>query len=247
MNNTNRIAVVTGASSGIGAGIARTLAAQGADLALVARRADRLEALRAELTDRPGAGRVLVLAHDLIADGAAEQVRRRVTDELGTTDLLVNAAGVLIPDLVGVQAMSQQLDLNLGALVRITQAFVPDLIESAQRRGCADLVNISSISAGRVEPGVGVYAASKAAVSHLSRNLRAELATSRVRVTNVEPGVVTTELLAGSEAGQAWLADVCTRIDPLSAAELAEVVAFAISRPAHVSLPELVVMPARQV
>ncbi|MFI6485141.1 SDR family oxidoreductase [Nonomuraea sp. NPDC050663] len=241
-----RTAVITGASSGIGAAIARKLAAQGAGVALVARRKDRLDALREEL-----GGEVVAVAADLSRQEEVAAMARQVSETLGRVDLVVNAAGILLPGMLdGEEAPAEwrsQLDLNVSGLLHVFRAFLPDLQAAAADGGSADLVNISSISASRIEPGAAVYAATKAAVSHLSRNMRNELAPHSIRVTNVEPGVVATELLSGSELGVAWLKDMKTRIDPLEAADLAEVVVFAVSRPAHVSLPELTVMPTRQV
>lgn len=248
-NLENRTAVVTGASSGIGAAIARTFAAQGARVALVARRKDRLDALRAEI--EAAGGTAVAVAADLVDPGAVDGAVREVAATLGRVDLVVNAAGILVPGFIdGEDAADEwrrQLDVNVSGPLHVFRAFLPDLLAAAADGGPADLVNISSIGAARVEPGAAVYAATKAFVSHLSRNLRNELSPRNVRVTNVEPGVVITELLSASPLGVAWLEDMKTKIDPLAAADLAEVVAFAVGRPAHVNLAELTVVPTRQV
>ncbi|MFI6505124.1 SDR family oxidoreductase [Nonomuraea typhae] len=242
----NRTAVITGASSGIGAAIAIKLAADGARVALVARRKDRVE----ELRDRIGERAVAVTA-DVRDPGEVAAARERIAAELGRADLVVNAAGILVPGLLdgenAPEEWRRQLDVNVSGLLHVFRAFLPDLRAAAADGLRADLVNVSSIAATRIEPGAAVYAATKAAVSHLSRNLRNELAPAGIRVTNLEPGVVVTELLSGSELGVAWLEDMKTRIDPLEAADLAEVVAFAAGRPSHVSLPEIVVVPTKQI
>ncbi|MFI6297585.1 SDR family oxidoreductase [Nonomuraea sp. NPDC050790] len=281
-DNTGRTAVITGASSGIGAAVAVKLAAQGARVALVARRKDRVEALRDQIGER-----AVAVAADVSNPAEVAAARERVARELGRVDLVVNAAGILVPGLLdtpdpdlpdtsapglpdtptpGLSASRlpdtsttgprtggmpadwrRQLDVNVAGLLHVFRAFLPDLQAAAAAGVPADLVNISSVAASRIEPGAAVYAATKAAVSHLSRNIRNELAPRNIRVTNLEPGVVVTELLSASELGTAWLEDMKTRIDPLAAADLAEVVAFAVSRPIHVSLPEITVVPTRQV
>lgn len=241
---TGRRAVVTGASSGIGAATARLLAAQGARVALVARRRDRLDAVRKEIENAGGSA--VAVPVDLTAGQVDGQA---VARELGGVDLLVNAAGILTPGLAAdgrIDEWERQIEVNLTGLLRATRAFLPFLTEAAATGGPADLVNISSVAASRAEFGTGVYAATKAAVSHLSRNLRLELAPGGVRVTDIQPGMVVTDLLSGSELGTAWAEDMKTRIDPLAAEDLAEVVAFAVGRPAHVCLPEVIVMPAKQ-
>ncbi|MFI6534844.1 SDR family oxidoreductase [Nonomuraea sp. NPDC050547] len=244
----NRIAVVTGASSGIGAAVAVELAERGARVALVARRKERVEALRDQIGDR-----ALAVAADVSDPAEVEAARSRIAEELGRADLVVNAAGILLPGLLDTPGPDtplewrRQLDVNVAGLLHVFRAFLPDLQAAADAGRPADLVNISSIAAARIEPGAAVYAATKAAVSHLSRNFRNELAPRNIRVTNLEPGVVVTELLSASELGTAWLEDMKTKIDPLAAADLAEVVAFAVSRPIHVSLPEITVVPTRQV
>ncbi|TDD41776.1 SDR family oxidoreductase [Nonomuraea terrae] len=241
-----RRAVVTGASSGIGAATARLLATQGARVALVARRQDRLDALHAEIKDAGGFAVPIVL--DLAAD-TVEAGARLAARELGGLDLVVNAAGILSPGPVlggPTDSWERQIDLNLTGLLRLSRALLPELVAAASAGGAADLVNVSSAAATQVEPGAPVYAATKAAVSHLSRHLRMELAPHDVRVTDLRPGMVLTELLSGSEMGVAWTEDMKKRIDPLTADDVAQVIAFAVGQPRHVNLPEIVVMPAKQ-
>ncbi|WP_214412995.1 SDR family oxidoreductase [Sphaerisporangium fuscum] len=244
-----RRAVVTGASSGIGAATARLLAARGADVALLARRRDRLDALREEI-EKEG-GRAVAIPLDLADKDAIEPAAQEAVRALGGVDLVVNAAGILLPGLATdapVEEWERQIALNLTGVLRLSRAFLPALIEAASPAGkVADLVTISSIAARQAEFGTSVYAATKAAVSHLSRNLRLELAPRGIRVTDIQPGMVETELLSGSELGTAWAEDMKTRIDPLTAEDVAEVVAFTVARPRHVGLPEIVLMPAKQV
>ncbi|MDP4511782.1 SDR family oxidoreductase [Nonomuraea turcica] len=244
-----RRAVVTGASSGIGAATARLLAAQGTRVALVARRQDRLDALHTEIKNAGGSAVPIALDLAGAEAGVIEDGARLAARELGGVDLVVNAAGILSPSMLAdglVDEWQRQIEVNLTGLLRLTRALLPDLLKAASTGDAADLINVSSIAASQVEFGAAVYAATKAAVSHLSRHLRQELAPQNVRVTDIQPGMVVTKLRSGSELGIAWEEDMKTRIDPLTAEDVAEVIAFAVGRPRHVSLPEIVVMPAKQ-
>jgi NADP-dependent 3-hydroxy acid dehydrogenase YdfG len=243
---TGRVAVVTGASSGIGAATARLLAAQGARVALLARRTDRLDALAAELGDAALPVRVDVADPDSVSAGAA-----LVTDALGAADLVVNNAGLMLAapfEERRTDEWQRMIDINLTGAIRVVDAFLPGLLAAAAQGRRADLVNISSVAAWGVFPSFAIYTATKAALSHFSRNLRAELAPKRVRVTNIEPGLVETEL-----QGHNTHPDVVAGLDEwrkahrwLSDADLADVIAFAVSRPAHVNLPSIVTMPTEQ-
>ncbi|GIH89434.1 SDR family oxidoreductase [Planobispora siamensis] len=244
---TGRIAVVTGASSGIGAATARALAAQGARVALLARRTDRLDGLAAELGEAALPVQVDITDPASVRAGAA-----RVTEELGRADLVVNNAGVMLaaPFADGRTGEWQRMiDTNLTGALRVVDAFLPDLLAAAADGRTADLVNISSIAASAAFPNFAVYCATKAAVTHFSRNLRTELGPRRVRVTNIEPGLVATELQGHVDHPDAnsMLEDWRRAFDWLSDADLAELIAFTVGRPRHVNLPQIVAMPTEQV
>ncbi|CRK62055.1 Short-chain dehydrogenase/reductase SDR [Alloactinosynnema sp. L-07] len=243
----NRTAVVTGAASGIGAEIALVLARSGANVALLARRTDRL----AELADKIAAegGRALAVAADVTGD-LAEAVES-VHTAFGRVDLVVNNAGVMLANPVTEgrdDEWHRMIDTNLKGLLNVTKAFTKDLVE-AGADGTADLVNISSVGAHMTFANYGVYTATKAAVTHLSANLRTELGPLGVRVTNIEPGLVTSELADHMDNPEvdAHLKAWREQVPPLNPADIGDVVGFATSRPKQVNLRQLVVLPIHQV
>lgn len=242
---TGRTAVVTGAASGIGAATAERLAADGASVALVARRQDRLDDLAGKLGPR-AFGIALDVTSQTSVDAGAAVVRER----LGRVDLLVNAAGVMLAapiDEGRLEDWTRMIDTNLTGALRLVRAFTPDLIGAGAAGGPADLVNISSIGAHLVFPGYAVYGATKAALTQLSAVLRADLSPYDVRVTNVEPGLTATELADHlSPDPQEQLAAMSREIGPLEAADIADVVAFAVSRRRDVNLRQVVALPTRQ-
>jgi NAD(P)-dependent dehydrogenase (short-subunit alcohol dehydrogenase family) len=197
------IAVVTGGSSGLGAAVARALTEDGARVALVARRADRLEALAAELGG-------IAVAADLLDPAALEGVVPQVVDRLGPPTILVNAAGAFAgatpAEDEALDDVRATLELNLVAPLRLSQAVFPHLVEA----GGGAIVNISSISGQVGIPGIpqASYAAAKAGLSGLTRELAVQWARHRIRVNTVAPGFFRSEITADlydSEKGQAWL------------------------------------------
>ncbi|MEU4800625.1 SDR family oxidoreductase [Streptomyces sp. NPDC023327] len=246
-----RVAVVTGASSGIGEATADLLAAQGAHVALLARRGDRLAEHVARI--EAAGGTALAVPADVTEPASIADAATRVRERFGRVDLVVNNAGLALPDLLGQAAGTnwrRMIEVNVTGAWAVVDAFVPDLLAAAADRGHADLVTISSVAAQTVLPGFGGYAASKAALSHLSRNLRAQLAPGDVRVTNIEPGAVDTELRdhIGDPAISAAVQEAMDSLEKIpSGAEVAEVIAFAVSRPRHVNLAQISVLPSREV
>jgi NADP-dependent 3-hydroxy acid dehydrogenase YdfG len=237
---SGRTALVTGAASGIGAATAARLARAGARVALVARRADRLGPLAAEI------GATAVPA-DITAPGAAAALRERV----GEVDLLVNNAAVMLPNplLAGKDTeWRRMLELNLAALLEVTRAFLPGLVGAAEAGRAADVVNVSSTGAGAATPAFAVYGATKAAVSHLSAALRAELAATGLRVTDLRPGGTDTELLehATHPGIRARMAVAAGSGTLLAADDVADAVLYAVTRPRHVCVTGLTVTPVGQ-
>ncbi|MGH4029195.1 SDR family oxidoreductase [Actinomycetota bacterium Odt1-20B] len=247
---TGRVAVVTGASSGIGEATARELAARGARVALLARRADRLDEHVARI--EAAGGTALALPTDVTDPSSLAAAAAGVRARLGRVDLVVNNAGLALPDLLDGSAganWQRMIDVNVTGAFAVVEAFVPDLLAAAAERGHADLVNISSVAAQSVLPGFAGYAASKAAFSHLSRNLRARLSPADVRVTNVEPGAVDTELRdhIDDPAISAAVQEAVGSIEGIpSGADVAELIAFAVERPRHVNLSQISVLPTRE-
>ena len=190
-------ALVTGASSGIGEATARHLASLGADVALVARRRDRIEALAKEIV--ADGARALVIEADVTDRVQAEAAVQRTVDELGRLDILVNNAGVMLlgpMEDAPVEEWEQMVHVNVLGLLYCAKAALPHLLAAAEaeQRGVADLVNISSVAGRVVRSGSGVYNATKHAVGAFSEGLRQEVTRRHVRVGIIEPGAVATEL-----------------------------------------------------
>jgi NADP-dependent 3-hydroxy acid dehydrogenase YdfG len=241
------VALVTGASSGIGDAAARELAARGASVALVARRRDRLEALAGELGD--GA---LVIEADVGDREQAEAAVQRTVDELGRLDILVNNAGVMLLGPVAdapVEEWERMINVNLLGLLYCAKAALPHLIEAAGtgERKVADLVNISSV-AGRVPRlGSGVYNATKFGVGAFSESLRQEVTQRHVRVSLVEPGAVETELPSHNRPEVLeGLRGRFENMERMQAADIADAIAYIVTRPRHVAINELLIRPTEQ-
>ncbi|KOX17280.1 short-chain dehydrogenase [Saccharothrix sp. NRRL B-16348] len=243
----NRTAVVTGAASGIGAEIALVLARSGAKVALLARRADRLTDLAAKIAAE--GGQAIAVAADVTGD--LTEAVEAVHTAFGRVDLVVNNAGVMLANPLTEgrdDEWHRMIDTNVKGLLNVTKAFTADLVE-AGATGTADLVNISSVGAHLTFPNYAVYTATKAAVTHLSANLRTELGPLGVRVTNVEPGLVSSELADHMDNPDvsAHLTQWREQVPPLNPADIGDVVGFATSRPKQVNLRQLVVLPTVQV
>jgi NADP-dependent 3-hydroxy acid dehydrogenase YdfG len=241
-----RTAVVTGATSGIGAATARRLAGDGAAVAILGRREDRLR----ELADEIGDGAVPVTA-DVSERAALERAADAVREQIGRVDLVVANAGVMLAapfEEADTTEWDRMLDTNVRGLLWTGRAFAGDLLAAAADGLPADLVHVGSIGGHEVFPNYGVYGATKAAVAHLTHNLRAELGPRGVRVKNVEPGLVATELGSHVEhkAGRELLEQLLSAIDPIEPDHIAEAIAFAVAAPPHVNVAELIVLPTRQ-
>lgn len=240
---TGRVAVITGASSGIGAATARALAGGGAKVALLARRRDRLDALAEELGD--GA---IALAADVGVPGGLAAAAEAVAAQLGRADLVVANAGIMQPGELGAD-WRPQLDVNVSGVLATVQAFLPALLAAAEDGGAADIVTTSSVAARQRFPGYTVYGATKAAVTAIAEGLRVDLSGRGVRVTNIEPGLVATELQGNVEDPEAhaflqqWVADV----PPIDARHVGELIAYLTSRPKDVNVPQLTILPTHQV
>jgi NADP-dependent 3-hydroxy acid dehydrogenase YdfG len=245
------VALVTGASSGIGEATARMLAARGATVAMAARRTDRLKALGGEIAD--GGGTALPVELDVSDREAAEAAVARTVEELGRLDILVNNAGVMLlgPMLEApVEEWQQMVEVNLLGLMYMTKAAIPHLLEAAEDksgRGVADVVNISSVAGRIARRNSGVYNATKFGVGAFSESLRQELTRRHVRVSLVEPGAVATELQGHNRPEVKE--EIEKRFDDmeiLQAEDIAEAIEFVITRPRHVAVNEVLVRPTEQ-
>ncbi|MFK4083129.1 SDR family oxidoreductase [Kribbella sp. NPDC020789] len=246
---TGRVAVVTGASSGIGEAAAEHLAGLGARVAVLARRADRLTDLVARI-EKDG-GTALAIAVDVTDVTAVRAAADRVVTEFGGADLLFNNAGVMLPgpiDELATDQWQQQIDLNITGLMNVIGAFVPQLVSAGAERGVADLINTSSIGAQNPYPNFAVYCATKAYVTQLSKQMRADLGPKNIRVAAIEPGFTTTELQSHvtNPGISDWLETAKTQLEWLTPADVAATVAFIATAPAHVNFQQITIMPTGQ-
>jgi NADP-dependent 3-hydroxy acid dehydrogenase YdfG len=219
---TGKVAIVTGASSGIGEATAEALAAEGASVVVAARREDRLEDLVGRINGKDGG-------------------------EFGRVDILVNNAGVM--QLSKIQrGLSDEwrtmVEVNVLGLLYATDA----AIEVMKEQGSGHLVNISSLASRGTRPGLGVYSGTKMAVNGISESLRQELLEDNIRVTMVEPGAVETELpdhITDEEAREG-LSAMLERLEPLQAEDIANAIVYVVTQPQRVSINEILIRPSQQ-
>jgi NADP-dependent 3-hydroxy acid dehydrogenase YdfG len=243
MNLEGTVALVTGASSGIGEATARALAAQGATVALAARRKDRLDALAAEL------GGFAVEADVTDREQAINAVESTVS-ALGRLDIVINNAGVmLLGGIVDapVEEWDRMIDLNLKGLLYVAHAALPHLLKYAQEgpRNVADLVNISSVAGRRVGQGGGIYQLTKHGVGVFSEALRQEVTARHVRSSLVEPGATESELVTHVRE------EVRSNLNPntypiLRAEDIADAIVYIVTRPRHMAINEILIRPTEQ-
>ena len=245
------VALVTGASSGIGEASAIALAGLGAAVSLVARRSDRLEALAGRL--RAEGRTAHVITGDMTDRAQATEAVERTVSELGRLDTLINNAGVmLLGPVVGapVEEWQRMVQINLLGLLYCADAALPHLLRAAEDgpRQVADLVNISSVAGRETRSGSAVYEATKHGVGAFSDALRQEVTARHVRVSLVEPGAVATELASHNRPEvRATLAQRFSTIERLQAPDIADIVAFIVTRPRHMAVNEVLVRPTDQV
>ena len=244
------VALVTGASSGIGEATARSLAAQGAAVALVARRKERLESLAAEII--AAGGKALVLPVDITRQEDAIAAVERTVSALGRLDILVNNAGtMLLSNIQGanIEEWERMIDVNLKGLLYMSHAALPHLLKAAEDspRRVADVVNISSVAGRRARIGAGVYNATKFAVVAFTESLRQEVTGRHVRVSVVEPGVVRTELTDHmSPENRTQNMKPFAGITQLESEDIAEIIEFIVTRHWRSAINEVLVRPTEQ-
>jgi NADP-dependent 3-hydroxy acid dehydrogenase YdfG len=244
------VALVTGASSGIGEATARALAAHGAAVALVARRKDRLDALAAGTLSSGGSA--LVLECDVTSEQQAKDAVDRTVSEFGRLDTLVNNAGVmLLGPVVGapLSEWRQMVELNLLGVLYCAHAALPHLLSAAEDgpRRVADMINVSSVAGRVAREGRAVYNLTKHGIGAFSESLRQEVTRRHVRISLVEPGAVTTEL-AGHNRPEILeiMRSQFSGIQPLSAEDIADAILYIVTRPRHVAVNEILIRPTEQ-
>jgi NADP-dependent 3-hydroxy acid dehydrogenase YdfG len=245
------VALITGASSGIGEATARALAAQGAKVAVAARRLERLERLASEIG---GEGHTaLAIQSDITDQEQAIAAVDRTVDELGRLDIVVNNAGQMLLGPIEeapTEEWDRMIDLNLKGLINTTHAALPHLLAAAEdsQRGCVDVVNISSVAGRIARSGSGVYNLTKHGVGAFSESFRQEFASRKVRSTIIEPGAVDTELSDHIRDGvREQVRKRFVDMKMLEAIDVADAIAYAVTRPWHVSLNEVLIRPTEQV
>jgi NADP-dependent 3-hydroxy acid dehydrogenase YdfG len=242
------VALVTGASSGIGEATAQALATEGARVAVAARRKDRLEAL----AERIGAERALVIEADVTAEDQASAAVERTVSELGRLDILVNNAGVMLLGPIvdaPVEEWQRMVQLNLLGLLFCTHAALPHLLKAAETdpRSVADVVNISSVAGRVARLNSGVYNATKHGVGAFSESLRQEVTARHVRVTLIEPGATATELAFQNRPEiLEGMAQTFGGIEIMQAEDIAEAIRYAVTQPRRVAVNEILIRPTEQ-
>jgi NADP-dependent 3-hydroxy acid dehydrogenase YdfG len=242
---TGKIAIVTGASSGIGEATAIALAAEGATVAIAARRGDRLAALAEKIT--ASGGTALPITADVANEAQVQKLMHQVHAEYGRVDILVNNAGVMLLGAIAganTEDWRRMININVLGLMYATHAVLP--LMKAQQSG--HIVNISSVAGRVANAGSGVYNATKWAVGAFSESLRKEVYIDNIRVTVIEPGLVATELPqqitdpAAKERAQNFYGSVKT----LESEDIAAAIAYAVTQPPHVNVNEILIRPTEQ-
>ncbi|MEW6633382.1 MAG: SDR family NAD(P)-dependent oxidoreductase [Pseudomonadota bacterium] len=239
-----KVALVTGASSGIGEATATALAAAGAKVALAARRADRLSALAGRI-EKAG-GKALAIEADIASNGDIAAMVDKIVSEWGRLDILVNNAGIMLLSPAAEADLDdwrRMIELNLIGLMATTKAALPHL-----KAAKGHVVNVSSVAGRVANPGASGYAATKFGVVAFSESLRREVYVDKVRVTVIEPGLVRTELgdhitNAQSKAG---LDHRLATMEALTAEDIANAILYAVSQPPRVNINEILIRPTDQ-
>jgi NADP-dependent 3-hydroxy acid dehydrogenase YdfG len=244
------VALITGASSGIGEATAATLAGSGATVAIAARREDRLEELKRRI-EQSGA-RALAIAADVTDQQQAEQAVARTVSELGRLDILINNAGMMLLGPVQdapLDEWERMVHINVLGLLYCAHAALPHLIDAAEQepRRVSDMINVSSVAGRVARRGSGVYNLTKFGVGAFTESLRQEVAPRHVRVGVIEPGAVATELSGHNRPEiQETIRDRFKDIERMQSEDIADAILYMVTRPRHVAVNELLIRPSEQ-
>ncbi|HCF27655.1 MAG TPA: oxidoreductase [Cyanobacteria bacterium UBA11049] len=240
-----KVAIVTGASSGIGEATAIALAAAGAKVAIAARRSERLETLSQRI--QQNGGEALPITADVANEAQVQEMVSATKDKWGRVDILVNNAGVMLLGPIyeaNTEDWRRMIDVNVLGLMYATHAILP--LMKAQGEG--HIVNISSVAGRVANAGTGVYNATKWAVGAFSESLRKEVHKDKIRVTIIEPGLVATELpqhITNSEAKERAKA-FYESVRSLDSEDIAAAIVYAVTQPPHVNVNEILIRPTEQ-
>jgi NADP-dependent 3-hydroxy acid dehydrogenase YdfG len=249
MNVSNKldgkVAIVTGASSGIGEATAVALAAVGATVVIAARRSDRLEALAKRIADQ--GGQALPIPADLSDEAQVQAIVKQTQANYGRVDILVNNAGVMLLgpiDGANTEDWRRMINVNVLGLMYATHAVLPRM----KAQGEGQIVNISSVAGRVASAGTGVYNATKWAVGAFSESLRKEVHKDNIRVTVIEPGLVATELpqQITDPVVKEQIQDYYQSVKALESEDIAAAIVYAVTQPPHVNVNEILLRPTEQ-
>jgi len=241
----DKVIVITGGSSGIGYSTAKALAKKGAKIVAGARRLDRLETLKKEITD--DGGEIIICETDVTKKSDCDNLVKQAIDKYGTVDVLINNAGLMPLSFVKslkIDEWDRMIDVNIKGVLYCTAAVVPTMVEKKS----GHIVNISSVAGRVVFPAGSVYCATKHAVTAFSEGLRQELSVRKnIRITSIEPGVVQTELTNTiTEKALEAFVEKHKEMEGLKAEDISNAIIFAIDAPSHVNVNEILVRPTAQ-
>ncbi len=241
-----RTALVTGASSGIGEATALALAAEGAAVAIAARRADRLDTLAARIRDG-GAGQAFPIVADVAEEDQARRMVVTANERMGGLDILVNNAGVMLLGMIGgadTEDWRRMMQTNVLGLMYATHAALPIM----RAKGGGHIVNVSSVAGRTARAGAAVYNASKWGVGAFSEALRQEVSRDKIRVTIIEPGAVATELThhITDAAAKQQIQEFVQGMTPLESEDIAAAIVYAVTQPPRVNVNEILIRPTDQ-
>lgn len=240
----NKTAMITGATSGFGKSTAELFAKNGYDIVITGRRQNRLETVRKELE---GTAAVHAVLMDVSDREAVYRASKEILETFGAMDVLVNNAGLALglepAHRAEISDWEEMVDTNIKGLMYCTRALLPAMA----KKGSGHIVNIGSIAGTYPYPGGNAYGATKAFVKQFSRNLRADLAGTGIKVTNIEPGLAETEFSIVRFKGDRDKADkVYENTEPLAAEDIAQTVFWVVSTPSHVNINSVEIMPVCQ-
>jgi len=241
----DKVVVITGGSSGIGYSTAKALAKKGAKIVAGARRLDKLETLKKEITD--DGGEIIICGTDVTKKSDCDNLVKQAIDKYGTVDVLINNAGLMPLSFVKslkIDEWDRMIDVNIKGVLYCTAAVVPTMVEKKS----GHIVNISSVAGRVVFPAGSVYCATKHAVTAFSEGLRQELSVRKnIRITSIEPGVVQTELTNTiTEKALEAFVEKHKEMEGLKAEDISNAIIFALDAPNHVNVNEILVRPTAQ-
>jgi NADP-dependent 3-hydroxy acid dehydrogenase YdfG len=242
---TGKVAIVTGASSGIGEATALALATEGAKVAIVARRENLLKNLNKRI--QAMGGEALIIVTDVSDEAQVRQMVEKTQSTWGQIDILINNAGVMLSgeiDGSDTEDWRRMMNLNVMGVLYNIHAVLPWM----KAQGAGYIINVSSVAGRWIKGGLGVYCATKWAVNVLSEALRQEVCKHNIRVMSIEPGPVDTELTQNitNSAAKAWTTEYYQSMKTLGSQDIANAIMYALTQPSHVNINEILIRPTEQ-